>query len=614
MMRTMRQNTKWIMLATALAFVALMVFEWGADMSGRGMGGVGEIGSVNGEAVMYEPYQNTYRSLSDRLRQSQSEPITSQQVKDLEDAAFDDMVNRILIQQELERRGIRAADEEIRQAARFRPPPEIQQMFMGPDGFDMQFYQDYLASPSADPQILRYIEEYFRDMIPRSKLLRQVSSGLFLTDQELWRRYREQNETVTVRFIPLDPANRIDDAEVQVTDAEVREYYEENEEEFEVPARALVRAIVLGRAPTAADTAAALTEAEEIAEELRETGDWDAIAAGESIDPSSASNGGELGVLTPGQMPPAVDSVLFEAATGRVLDPVRSPLGFHVLDIQERWGRDSVQARQVLLPIRRTADSEIELFAMADTLEALGENMPLEAAGEMIGLEVIEAQVTEDLPFIQGAGQIGEGVDWIFNEASIGDVSPVFENRQAFYSLEAVQTSEATIQTLEEATPTIRQILMAEKKMELAVERGSALVERIRGGAGMLQVATDEGLQLRTPEPFRRVDFVPGLGQRNAAVGTAFGLSEGEVSDVVRTPGNAFILEKLGSTPADSMAWEAQKASQRLTLTAQLEQQRLQEWIEALRENAEIVDRRQQVLRPLDEDAAPPSPFGGLGG
>ena len=35
MMQTLRNNTKWIMLATALAFVALMVFEWGMDMTGR---------------------------------------------------------------------------------------------------------------------------------------------------------------------------------------------------------------------------------------------------------------------------------------------------------------------------------------------------------------------------------------------------------------------------------------------------------------------------------------------------------------------------------------------------------------------------------------------------
>src|SRR5690606_555051 len=52
MMRQMREATKPIMLFTALAFVALMVFEWGMDATGRSGGSVGEIGSVNGDPVM----------------------------------------------------------------------------------------------------------------------------------------------------------------------------------------------------------------------------------------------------------------------------------------------------------------------------------------------------------------------------------------------------------------------------------------------------------------------------------------------------------------------------------------------------------------------------------
>ena len=32
-MRQMRDNTKWIMIATGVAFVALMVFSWGMDIT-----------------------------------------------------------------------------------------------------------------------------------------------------------------------------------------------------------------------------------------------------------------------------------------------------------------------------------------------------------------------------------------------------------------------------------------------------------------------------------------------------------------------------------------------------------------------------------------------------
>ena len=86
MMRQMRENTKWIMLVTALAFVALMVFEWGMDMSGQSAGTVGEIGRVNGSPIYYETYQATYRNLYDQVQNGQGDlPVTSQQVKEIEE-------------------------------------------------------------------------------------------------------------------------------------------------------------------------------------------------------------------------------------------------------------------------------------------------------------------------------------------------------------------------------------------------------------------------------------------------------------------------------------------------------------------------------------------------
>jgi parvulin-like peptidyl-prolyl isomerase len=96
---------------------------------------------------------------------------------------------------------------------------------------------------------------------------------------------------------------------------------------------------------------------------------------------------------------------------------------------------------------------------------------------------------------------------------------------------------------------------------------------------------------------------VPGIGRHNAVIGAAFGLPVGRVSDVVSTPTNQYVLEVLAQTEPDSLAWQAQLPQQRLQAVALVQQQRLQEWIDALRANARIVDRRAIVLAPVDEDA-----------
>lgn len=613
MMRQMRENTKWIMLVTALAFVALMVFEWGMDATGRTAGGVGEIGRVNGSPVMHETYQSAYRQLYDQAQASQEQPLTSQDVRNLEDAAFDQVVNQLLIQEELKRRGIEVSADEIRQAARFNPPPEVRQIFQGADGFDLQQYQQYLASPNADPQILQYIEAYFRDRIPRAKLLRQISSGLYLTDQELWQRWKDQNETVEVRYVAMDPSARIPDSEVQLSDEELETYYEENQEEFEVPARATLKAVVLPKTPTPGDTAASRDRAERVADELREGADWGEVAAIESDDDATASEGGDLGVVTPGQMVPAFDSAAFGGPVGEIQGPVRTNYGWHILEVQERWDRDSAQARHVLVSIARTDSSEIHLLTMADSLEDLGERVTLAEAARILDEELIDARITEDFAVIPGAGQVGEAADWAFEEASPGDVSPVFESSQAFYAVELVESSPAGVLPFEEARGPIREILVARKKLARAEEEAAELVDRVRSGTPLPDVAADAGLQVGSAGPFARNDFVPGIGRQNAAVGAAFGLDVGEVSEPIATENNVFVLEKLSQTPADSAQWIRQREAQREQVMSRMQQQRLQDWLAGMRASARIVDRRSEVLQDPGEQTEQPRPGGGLG-
>ncbi|MEX2467607.1 MAG: peptidylprolyl isomerase [Gemmatimonadota bacterium] len=605
----MREATKPIMLFTALAFVALMVFEWGMDASGMSSGSVGEIGSVNGDPVMYDAYMASYRRLYDQAQQSQEGLISTQQNRELEDAAFDEVVTQILIQQELDERGISVSDREISEAAQFSPPEYLIPQFVTEQGqFDLQGYQSFLASLPADQLLI--LEGYYRDVIPRSKLLRQVTSGIFVSDADLWQRWQDETEQVEIRYVPVDPATRYPDDEFTVTDAEVQDYYDDNQEQFEIPARATVKAVVLPKTPTAADTVASLERARELRAEIVEGEDFAEVAQRASADQNSARAGGDLGVVTRGQMTPPFDSAVFAAPIGQVTEPVQTTFGFHLIEVTERWAQDSAQARHVLVPIERTDDSEIQILTLADSLEDMTETYTIEEAAQGVGATVNTLEISETFPFVAGAGQVSEGADWTFEEAESGDVSPVFETDQAFYALELISAEPAGVLPLQDVRASIETTLRLEKKLERAREEGRGVVERVRGGEALANVADDLGLAIRSAGPFTRVDFVPGIGRQNAAVGAAFGTPVGEVSDVVTTASNAFVIEAVDHIPADSLAWREQIDEQRATVIAQLEQQRLEAWITALRESARIVDRRAEVLREPAEEAPVQMPIG----
>ncbi len=597
MMRQMRENTKWIMLATAVAFVALMVFQWGMDITGRSSGGAGEIGRVNGTPVTYEQYQASYRNLYEQLSSSQETPVSAAQNKQVEDAAWNDVVNQILIQQELARRGIEVTNQEILDAARFSPPPELtgDPLFQTNGQFDIQKYQEFLAN-SADETFLLQLEAYYRDIIPRTKLLRQVTAGIYFSDAELWDQYRLQNEKVRVQFVALNPAERIPDASVTVTDAELDRYYQDHQEDFETPAQAEVKYVALTKAPLKEDTVAARQHAEDLRQEILNGADFAEVAKRESADQGSAAQGGDLGTFTRAQMVPAFDSVAFSIPVDRISEPVQTSNGFHIIQVLSRQG-DSVHARHILVPIERTDDSELRLLTLADSLEALGESMTLDEAAANLGLPVHQQVMTEVFPFLPGAGQISDGLDWAFHEGTPGEVSPVFEDQQAFYMMELVSSSPAGMQSIEAARPTIDRILRMRKKVDLAQSQASELVQEA-DSAGSLEVLDGhDDLAVQEAGPSTRMDFFPGLGYQNDAVGTAFGLEMNEISDPVVSDNNVFLIQSLERTPADSTAWEEQKEAQRQQLTYTVQQQRMQQWIEGLRDAADIVDRRDQVLQ-----------------
>ena len=56
MMGKMRDMTKWILYILILAFVGLMVIEWGADYSGLMQQQQSVVGEINGEEVSLQQY------------------------------------------------------------------------------------------------------------------------------------------------------------------------------------------------------------------------------------------------------------------------------------------------------------------------------------------------------------------------------------------------------------------------------------------------------------------------------------------------------------------------------------------------------------------------------
>jgi peptidyl-prolyl cis-trans isomerase D len=237
------------------------------------------------------------------------------------------------------------------------------------------------------------------------------------------------------------------------------------------------------------------------------------------------------------------------------------------------------------------------MLARVDSLEVLAERMALPAAAEELGLRFRTTELTPVLPSLPDVGRVDAAIDWVFEERPpVGEASPVLENERFFYVVELLSRQDARTLTLDEARSSIRTILVRERQRDRTRDIGRQLADRIRGGATLEAAGAQVGIEPRATEAFTRLDFVPGIGQANAAVGAAFGLGVGETSGLISTPDAFFIVQVLDREDADREAWLEQRDRQRQQVLAALQSRRIEQYLEGLRETARIVDQRDRVL------------------
>jgi peptidyl-prolyl cis-trans isomerase SurA len=163
----------------------------------------------------------------------------------------------------------------------------------------------------------------------------------WLTDQQ--RRAALQNRLID----GLRSAGKL--KPVAPTEQEMRKFFEHQKGSLgSRPATISFRQIVVSPKPTAAAKARARAQADSIVLELRGGADFATAARRFSQDPGSREQGGSLNWFRRGVMVPEFERVAFALKPGVVSDPVESPFGYHIIQV-ERTQPAEVQARHILL-------------------------------------------------------------------------------------------------------------------------------------------------------------------------------------------------------------------------------------------------------------------------
>lgn len=151
---------------------------------------------------------------------------------------------------------------------------------------------------------------------------------------------------------------------------QVRAFYEEHRAEMRRPETVQARHILI-KLPQDADAAtveAARLRLVELQVKISQGADFASVARTGSQD-ASASEGGDLGYFPRGQMLPAFETAAFALAQGTLSEPVRTPLGWHLIHVQNHLEAADVSEQQGLERVRaylaRQQQAEVRLQVLA---------------------------------------------------------------------------------------------------------------------------------------------------------------------------------------------------------------------------------------------------------
>lgn len=132
------------------------------------------------------------------------------------------------------------------------------------------------------------------------------------------------------------------------------------------------------RAGAPPSEAEAMRKAERLAARIRGGADFAQIARTESDDLESAPNGGLLGTMPPGSMPPQLEAATSNLKPGEISDPVKSEFGIHIFRAGERRGQPYEQVREALAARiqREEAEAAMERLEKAAKVELDPEFFP----------------------------------------------------------------------------------------------------------------------------------------------------------------------------------------------------------------------------------------------
>lgn len=226
---------KVVFIIIVLSFVGTMFLVWGKGSDGGGRS-LGYAAKVNGTRISLAEYQNAYQRIRNIYQQiyGQSIPAELEKTLGLKKVALDNLIDNLLVMKEAGKMGVKVSKDEVSSSIAAMP------MFQKDGAFSFELYQQLLRGNRITA---KDFEEGQKNELMLQKARQSVKDKATVGDDEALAQYKKENDKIELEYASYAPSDVI--GEVRLTDAELNDYLQKNQNEFKTPEKAAISYILL---------------------------------------------------------------------------------------------------------------------------------------------------------------------------------------------------------------------------------------------------------------------------------------------------------------------------------------------------------------------------------
>ena len=500
------------------------------------------VAEVDGHEISQSLLDKAFENQKQQLlaRSGADATLTDAQQKQLRERVLNSLIQRQLLLTSAQDAGYQVSDATIQTLIQSTPT----------------FQEAGKFSPARYAQVLSQIGETpatFPDRAREEILTSQRVSGLlmsaFVTPAELDQLSALDSQQRDISYAVIPASGFM--AQAQVSEAQVKAFYDHEQQRFSSPEAVSVNYLTLSRDAFSAqvkldpalvkarydDRVKALSGAEErqaahiliavddkvkdadakvkidaLSKQVAAGADFAALAKANSKDPGSAANGGDLGFTARGQFVPEFDKALFGLTkVGDVSAVVKSPFGYHLIKLLaiKQPSIPSFAQLQPELEKEVRASQADELFTQ--TVEKLDaavyESADLQSPAKRFGL-TLQTSPLFDRRGAEGLWKERKILDAAFSDDLIKErknTSALTLKDGTTVWLSLARHEPLRKLPLTEVAPVIRLQLQMDQALALAVKAADSLV-KASVTDGLAKAAASAGLQMQTRTAVTRRD------------------------------------------------------------------------------------------------------------